>query len=67
MMSTEPGNSEIRIVRAPRRTDDIGRALRSAFSDPICLPDHWVRLLSRLDRSPLRGRGGRDANPFDQA
>lgn len=49
MMSTEPMASDIRIVRAPRRTDDIGRALRSAFSEPVRLPDYWVRLLSRLD------------------
>ncbi|WP_193754583.1 hypothetical protein [Sphingomonas sanguinis] len=49
MMSTEPTISDIRIVRAPTRTDDIGCALRSAFSEPIRLPDQWVRLLARLD------------------
>jgi len=50
MMSTETGTSDIRIVRAPQRTDDIGCALRSAYSRPARLPDHWVRLLARLDR-----------------
>ncbi|MBB4047376.1 hypothetical protein [Sphingomonas zeae] len=50
MMSTETGTSDIRIVRAPQRTDDIGCVLRSAYSRPARLPDHWVRLLARLDR-----------------
>lgn len=50
MMSTDPRISDIRIVRAPRRTDDVGGALRSAYSRPVRLPDYWVRLLARLDR-----------------
>jgi hypothetical protein len=50
MMSTDNGISDIRIVRAPRRTDDIGCALRSAYSRPTRLPDIWVRLLARLDQ-----------------
>jgi hypothetical protein len=50
MMSTEHGNSDVHIVRAPQRTDDIGCALRSAFSRPLRLPDQWVKLLARLDR-----------------
>ncbi|WP_230483227.1 hypothetical protein [Sphingomonas sp. Leaf21] len=54
MTSTDPGSGEIRIVRAPRRTDNIGSTLRSAFSKPMRLPDHWVRLLDRLDRTPRR-------------
>lgn len=50
MMSIEHGNSDIRLVRAPQRTDDVGCALRSAFSRPQRLPDQWVKLLARLDR-----------------
>ncbi|MCT8003565.1 hypothetical protein NZL82_16950 [Sphingomonas sanguinis] len=50
MTSTEPWTSDIRFVPAPRRVDDIGFALRSAFSEPSRLPDPWVRLLARLDR-----------------
>jgi hypothetical protein len=54
MMSTESGTSDIRIVRAPQRTDDIGCALRSAYSRPTRLPDIWVRLLARLDQRSKR-------------
>ncbi|MBQ1479436.1 MULTISPECIES: hypothetical protein [Sphingomonas] len=48
-MSSDPWTSDIRIVPAPRRVDDIGCTLRSAFSEPMRLPDAWVKLLSRLD------------------
>jgi len=54
MMSTESETSDIRFVRAPQRTDDIGCALRSAYSRPTRLPDIWVRLLARLDQRSKR-------------
>jgi len=54
MTSTEAWTGLIHIVPAPRRVDDIGCALRAAFSDPLRLPDHWVRLLARLDEPAQR-------------
>ncbi len=49
-MSNDIWTSDLRIVPAPRRVDDVGHALRSAFSESPRLPDAWVRLLSRIDR-----------------
>lgn len=37
------------VVRAPRKTDALGYALRGAFGDSVSMPADMARLLERLD------------------
>ena len=38
------------LIRRPRATDAVGRALRGVFATP-CLPADMMRLIERLDAS----------------
>ncbi|MET4896454.1 hypothetical protein RN629_04660 [Sphingomonadaceae bacterium jetA1] len=49
MIRNDLWTGECHIVPAPRRTDDLGVALRSVFGKPSRLPDAWIKLIARLD------------------